>query len=137
MSEKLRLARTKSSLRLTDVHHPDGPESSLTHRRKGRERENKGKKNEDVLLVRREVDIETEKYTGTERMRQHVTEEMHLSHVTCRAALFCIVPEDFYLRFSIYVYIYIYIYIYIYNFFIFTLLMKAIISVFHKINFIF
>lgn len=37
--------------------------------------------------MRREVDIETEKYIGAERVRQHVTEEMHLSRVTCRAAL--------------------------------------------------
>lgn len=37
--------------------------------------------------MRRKVDIETEKYIGTERVRQHVTEEMHLSRVTCRAAL--------------------------------------------------
>jgi len=39
--EKSRLARTKSSLRRTDVHHSDGPESSLTHRRKGRQKEEK------------------------------------------------------------------------------------------------
>lgn len=50
--------------------------------REQREQERKGE-----LLMRREVDIETEKYIGAERVRQHVTEEMHLSRVTCRAAL--------------------------------------------------
>lgn len=53
-----------------------------------KERTKGGEKRRSVTSEKRSGYIETEKYIGTERVRQHVTEEMRLSRVTCRAALY-------------------------------------------------
>lgn len=111
------MARTKSSLHRADVHHPDGPESSLTHRRKETKRGPwEEVEREGVLLVRKEVSIETEKYIETERVRQHVTQEMHLSQVTSGQGRAAVYRDFFQIYFSaenfckIYTHIYSYFY---------------------------